>query len=223
MCGRFTLASPQKITTRFNTKNDLPIFQASYNIAPGIKIPVVTRNSPNRVSLVNWGVRFTPKSPILINLRAETIIGKPFFRHLFAHNRCLIIADSFYEWGEVVLENKAEKYPFNFYFEGRPLFGFAGILIEQKNRRGKSDYGCAIITTQAIKPVAPIHHRMPVIIEKNNEPAWLDNQNTEIEKVIPFLSSPANRRLWVDVVSKQVNNPEADGPDLIKPKKTSAV
>ena len=34
----------------------------------------------------------------MINARCETLCDMPSFREPFAHKRCLVIADGFYEW-----------------------------------------------------------------------------------------------------------------------------
>lgn len=208
MCGRFTLAEPGKIEKRFHTSNKLPIFKPSYNIAPSNFIPTVTRNSPNKIGMMNWGLIFSSNLKYgTINLRAESFKEKPFFQRFLIGQRCIIPADSFYEWGTVNLEGKDEKYPFNFFLKDRKLFGFAGIY---------NNDTCAIITTLPNEKVKEIHHRMPVILEEKDEDSWLDPENKDFEKLLSLLVPYPPEKMSMHIVSKLVNSPSANDPRLIE-------
>ncbi|KKQ51601.1 hypothetical protein A2865_01445 [Candidatus Woesebacteria bacterium RIFCSPHIGHO2_01_FULL_39_17] len=217
MCGRFTVSTPEKIEKRFKTTNKLPIFDASWNVAPSQMVPTITRNSPNRITMMKWGLIWSKNSKFgTINIRSESTAEKPFFKHFLIDKRCLIIADSFYEWGEVNLEGKDEKYPFNFYLKNRELFGFAGIYNDFADAEGKPYFTCAILTTRPNKKVANIHTRMPVILQNKNEDFWLESENKDFDKLFKLLKPYPEDSMLMNVVSKRVNNPRNDDPDLIK-------
>jgi putative SOS response-associated peptidase YedK len=62
-----------------------------------------TRDSELEVDQLRWGlISSWAKDPKIglqcINARSETVAEKPAFRDLLARRRCLIPADSFYEW-----------------------------------------------------------------------------------------------------------------------------
>lgn len=218
MCGRFTILNPRAINSRFATSNKMPLFKPSYNIAPSGFVPTITRNSPNKITMMNWGLVFSTKVKYgTINLRAESFKEKPIFKHFLSEKRCLIVADSFYEWGEVNLEGKPEKYPFNFFLKDRPLFGFAGIYNDLTNSKGIKTYTCAIITTTPNKVVGKIHNRMPVIIPEDKEDTWLDPENSNFEKLFGLLSPYPENKMKMQIVSKRVNSPRNDDPSLIEP------
>ena len=109
----------------------------------------------------------------LIHARAETVALKPFFRQAFRTKRCLVLADGFYEWQRT----GKGKVPYRITLKTDEPFAFAGIwsLVHDAQRRPWSTF--AIITTAANRPVAPIHHRMPVILHPQDEATWL-NQET---------------------------------------------
>lgn len=217
MCGRFTIGVPEKITKRFKTSNKLPLFKASYNIAPSRFIPTITRNSPNKITMMNWGLVFSPKVKYgTINLRSESFKEKPFFKHFLLEKRCLIVADSFYEWGEVNLEGKPEKYPFNFFLKGRKLFGFAGVYNDLENSKGIKTYTCAILTTTPNEKVKNIHNRMPVILEEKDEESWLEPENKDSDKLYKLLKPYPANAISMHIVSKLVNSPRIDDPRLIE-------
>ena len=217
MCGRFTLAKPGKIEKRFKTSNKLPMFEASWNVAPAQMLPTITRNSPNKIIMMKWGLRFnkdTKNGPI--NIRSESTKEKPYFKHLLVSKRCLIIADSFYEWGMVNLEGSDEKYPFNFYLPDRKLFGFAGIYNDLTDAEGKKHYSCAILTITPNEKVAKVHNRMPVIIDEGDEEEWLDATDKDYSVLQKLLKPYPSTKMKMHIVSKRVNSPQNDDEDLIE-------
>lgn len=216
MCGRFAILEPEKIEKRYTTSNKLPLFNANYNIAPSIQLPVITKNSPNKIQMMFWG--FIPdwdiKSSGIINIRSETAVEKQYFVKKLKNQRCLIPTNGFYEWGIVNLEGKEEKYPFYFHLIGNPLFSFAGIYNETKALDGKTQLSFAILTCSANQLVGRIHSRMPVIIEKVKENAWLD-QTTKIEQIENLMRPYPADKMKHYPVSKKVNNPANNDPTLI--------
>jgi putative SOS response-associated peptidase YedK len=56
MCGRFTLDPTTKFEERFKVSNRLEKRSARYNIAPTQDVPVIVRNSPNRIMMMRWGL-----------------------------------------------------------------------------------------------------------------------------------------------------------------------
>lgn len=218
MCGRFTVGTPQKIESRFKTKNKLPLFEPSWNVVPSQLVPTITRNSPNKITLMKWGLIWNKDSKFgTINIRSESMKEKPFFKHFLLDKRCLIVADSFYEWGEVNLEGKTEKYPFNFFIKGRELFGFAGIYNKLLDAEGNPYFTCAILTTTPNDLVSKIHNRMPVIIEDKDEEDWLNSENKDFDKLFSLLKPFSENKMQMQIVSKRVNSPKNDDENLIEP------
>src|SRR5699024_2368829 len=104
----------------------------------------------------------------MINARSETAHEKPSFRKLMAQKRCLIVADSFYEWQKL----DTHKQPKRIQTKERSLFAFAG-LWDKWEQDGKSLFTCTILTKDANHFMAPIHHRMPIILPKHYEEEWI--------------------------------------------------
>ena len=68
------------------------------------------------------------------------------------------------------------------------LFAFAGLYdrwIDPKT--GKEIQSYTIITTQPNELVGTVHDRMPVILHKEDEEAWLNPDTTEPEHLLPLL------------------------------------
>jgi putative SOS response-associated peptidase YedK len=110
----------------------LPLLRPRYNIAPSQFVACI-RTNPESLERecveLRWGlVPSWAKDPSignkLINARGgETVAEKPAFRKAFKHQRCLVLADGFYEWKRA----GKTKQPYYIRFkDGRP-FAFAGL------------------------------------------------------------------------------------------------
>ena len=99
MCGRFSLSSNlEELQNEFS--NEISgNFPAKYNISPG-QSPVVISLKKNNFYLnkIHWGFKVPKLGKLVINARSETIIEKPLFKNLLLQNRCLIPANSWFEW-----------------------------------------------------------------------------------------------------------------------------
>ncbi len=216
MCGRYTLIPNDKFYDRFEVENRLYQLQSRYNIAPGQTLPVITRNSPNQVQLMRWGlIPFWAKDPKIayrtINAKAETLATKPAFRSSFRTKCCLIPASGFYEWKK--LDSK-RKQPFYFHLKNNEMFSFAGLYDVWKNEKGEEIKTYTIITTTANETVKEVHERMPAILEKESENIWLDKQ-TPVEKLQQILKPFPADKMTCHPVSSIVNDAALDEQSLI--------
>lgn len=220
MCGRFASSLPPEMVARiFKTTGPLPNAAPSWNIAPSQEAIAVRRHpetGDRRLSLLSWG--FVPhwtkdlreaRKPI--NARAETVATSRMFRDAFGRRRCLVPADAFYEWQA---REDGPKQPYAIArADGEPL-ALAGIWEGRRGPDGDVIRSFAIIVTEANAQMAPIHNRMPVIIEPEDWPAWLG----EIESDASELLRPAAAgalRLWP--VSARVNRPANNDGQLLDP------
>ena len=221
MCGRYTLSvTPETLQTLVNVDISLNL-QPRYNIAPTQMAPVVRHcNGRRKMDMLRWGlIPFWSKNQSattkLINARGETIAQKPSFREAYKIRRCLIPADGFYEWrreGDV-------KQPYRIGILGGRPFLFAGLWDSWTVPEGNEDGGnvietFTIVTTTANKKIAPIHHRMPVIVEPKNCELWLTGHP---EKAASLIFAVPEDDLAFYRVSMRVNNVSNDDVDCIKP------
>ena len=105
MCGRFAFYTPAEAAAQLFGAAAGDEMAPRYNIAPTQQAPVVRRHADGgrRLETLRWGlIPFWARDPgignRMINARAETVAGKPAFRRAFRKQRCLILADGFYEW-----------------------------------------------------------------------------------------------------------------------------
>ncbi|MGI6405794.1 MAG: SOS response-associated peptidase [Syntrophaceticus sp.] len=190
MCGRFSLTvEGNDLVTYFHIRHGHSNYQSNYNIAPSQRISVITGPyDQRRLSLMRWGlIPSWAKAPAfgykMFNARTETIDQKPSFRNAFFRRRCLIPADSFYEWRQ-----KGEP-PFRIYLPDKPLFVLAGIWELWQPRDDEAVLSCSMITTKPNAFMEEIHNRMPVILgDEESMIAWLEGTklNDLKELLVPY-------------------------------------
>lgn len=219
MCGRFTLTlDPVELRQAFDLGDMPEEWIPRYNIAPSQPVAVVADGKTRAVDFMRWGLVPSWAKDIsignrLINARAETVMEKPSFRNAFARRRCLILADGFYEWQKK--DKKGPSVPYYFHLEDKKPFAFAGLWEFWKSPEGDALKSCTIITTDANEVVAPVHDRMPVILNPTTAWQWLEDAPGEA--LAGMLRPYPAGEMGAYVVSRMVNDPGKDGPALVNP------
>lgn len=174
---------------------DVPDFyQPKYNAAPTHLLPVMTSSSPSGVSLFYWGTspewsKNKTVSERMINVRTENLSDKPALKKSLKKNRCIVPADGFYGWKKV---GKKTSIPYRFILTNREPFAMAGLWEEYEDTDGNQIQTFMLFTQEANEMVGLIQDRMPVILSKQNEKLWLD-QNADEEALLGMLTKyPAN-------------------------------
>jgi putative SOS response-associated peptidase YedK len=216
MCGRYSLVPTESIATRFDIQQQQLTLAPRYNVAPSQSMPVVVRNSPNRLMEMQWGlIPSWSKEPraqfSTINARAETITKSPVFRGPFKSRRCLVPASGFYEWQRT----EQGKQPFCIRLKDAELFAFAGLYDVWHDADGNELYSYTVITTVPNDLVASIHNRMPVILRQADEDAWLDKES-EPARLLALLKAYPADQMEAYPVSRAVNNPANEGAELMQ-------
>ena len=153
-----------------------------------------------------------PKRPAPINARAETLLERPLFRTAVARRRCLVIGDGYYEWREA--PGQRRKQPYHIRLKDGGLFAMAGLYTDGGEERPAT---CAIITTEPNEVMAPIHNRMPAILDPALEAIWTDPRVVDPAVILPCLRPyPANEMVAFPVATL-VSSPRNDDPTLIQP------
>ncbi len=208
MCGRYTLfvdpadlgdlfgvAVPEGMTPRYNIAN----------------------NDRGRIAFFRWGlVPAWAKDPSignrLINARAETLAEKPAFRAAYRARRCLVLADGFYEWRK----EAGRKTPLYVRLRSGKPFAFAGLWESWRSPQDELLFSCAIITTQPNELLAPIHDRMPVILDPAAYELWLDPSERRPVDLQRWLRPYPAGEMVAYPVSTRVNDPANEGPELVE-------
>lgn len=222
MCGRFTLFAPYyEIIDRFDIESAFSEsdYIPSYNIAPSQQVvAIINDGRKNRLGHLRWGLipPWAKDEKIgykMINARAETVAEKPSFRQAFRKQRCILPADSFYEWQR----KDGEKIPMRIKMKNDELFAIAGLWEAWKSPEGKVIYTCTAITTGPNDLMQPIHDRMPVILKREDEAAWLDPRNDTVNFLGNMLRPFDENQMDAYSVSPAVNSPKNNEVSLILP------
>jgi putative SOS response-associated peptidase YedK len=175
-----------ELETRFKAKMDSPKLFIGSETINGFSFPlnpVISTESPNTIQLFNWGLipNWAKDKEIrknTLNARIETINEKVSFKN-YVQNRCLILADGFYEWQWLDdLGKKKQKYLIH--LPNNQAFAFAGIYSKWIDKQtGELLNTYSIVTTEAKGLMLNIHNskkRMPVILNPENEQDWLNKR-----------------------------------------------
>jgi putative SOS response-associated peptidase YedK len=179
-----------------------------------LRMPVITQSQPGRIQLFHWGliphwIKTRADAEKIraqtLNARAETVFEKPSFRSSITHDRCLVIADGFFEW----MDFRQKKYPHLVYLENEKLFCFGGICSSWTDKEtGEHLDTFSILTTDANPMMARIHNskqRMPVIIPPHLYKEWL-TPNLPKEGISSFFSPYPEEEMRSHTISKLITS-----------------
>ena len=149
----------------------------------------------------------------MINARSETASTKPAFRDALKFRRCLIPADGFYEW----MRTGKSKRPFCFEVNKGELFAFAGLWDRWKDPSGNWMKTCSILTTTPNAVTAPVHDRMPVILDSYGYDLWLDPGMKDVSAASDLLKPYDARLMWCYPISTRIHHVVNDDPECCVP------
>jgi putative SOS response-associated peptidase YedK len=221
MCGRYSITTaPEALRRLFKFAGATPNLPPRYNVAPTQDAPVVRLNKARdgrELAMLRWGlVPYWSKDPKsgakMINARAETVATKPAFREAFAKRRCLVPADGFFEWKKLA----TRKQPYYITQKNGEPFAFAGLWEYWRSPAGERLQTFTVIVGEPNAAVAPIHDRMPVILDARGADLWLDPA-AEPEQLQALLKPAPAENVQLTPVSTRVNDPDNDDADCVTP------
>ncbi len=212
------MANPEAVQQAFDLTSVPAEMTARYNIAPTQPVAVITNDDPKALTFYRWGLipSWAKDMKIgnqMINARSESVHEKPAFRSAFKRRRCLIPADGFYEWRK----EGSDKIPMFIHLKDRPIFAMAGLWEIWNSPEGDEIRTCTILTTDANSFMETIHNRMPVILRKEDYAFWLSPQEEPVPALQALLKPFDPDAMTAYPVSKMVNRPNNDTPELLKP------
>ena len=124
-----------------------------------------------------WGFE-GKEGGLVINARLESIFTKPMFSNSALYRRCLVPAETFFEWD-------AAKNRLEFEQPGKELMYLAGLWKISEN-----ETRFVVITAPANDSVKDVHDRMPLIIGADEARAWIFDEEAAkelLKKPLPAL------------------------------------
>jgi len=193
-----------------------------HKVAPSQLLPIVIAPDGRRRLLpARWGFRPPPSRYGKIaptHIRADVVVTRQVFRDTLRFTRCLVPADGFYEWTSV--PGQRRKQPYYFRLKGGKLFAFAGLYTPPHPGEDMSAT-FAIITTIANEVAAPIHRRMPVLLDPSDERRWLNPFFVTPSDVLRCLLPLHAECMEVYAVSTVVSSPQNERSELVEPASTT--
>lgn len=232
MCRKFILLSDLgKIESKFGIKlnQNTLVIPASYCVSPGDTSYVITSEDPFELQTFKFGMTpYWAKSPMdLINARAEgdknqdndphyqganSIFLKRAFMKPIQSQRCMVLADAYYEWSR-------DKKPYLVHLQDKQRpFAFAGLYDRWKNpESGIVTVSFSIITTTANTLLQSIGvKRMPVILTLGYEKEWIKSSK-HLSQVLGMLNPFDSTKMNAYPVSDLVNTEGGNSISMITP------
>jgi len=146
------------------------------------------------------------------NARGEEMFEKRSYKESAESERCLILADGFYEPHHY----KGKSQPFFCYLDNRKLFAFAGIYTKLE----EDSYTVSLVTTEANDLFAKIHNnkkRMPLVLDEQFHSDWLSDLNQK--QVLELVDSGfTNEEFKYHPVTNEIYKSSGmDNPETQKP------
>ena len=230
MCGAFVYVHSEEYSCRLAdgfrwraVVSDLidqrPDLHSRFNIRPTQDVVVVFNGSggpvakPMRWGLIpNWS-KNEKMSRNTFNARDDRVAESAIWSYPLKHKRGIVLANGFFEWKKA---GDAKQAMYITPKEGE-VFQFAALYDSWINKRGENIDSCAIVTTSSNVLMSSIHDRMPVILDSQSLPVWLEPAITEPDRLQSLLIPASEELLRAHPVSAEVNSYKNDSPNLITP------
>lgn len=225
MCGRaYSTITEEELEMRYSwerLKRDPLGLKSNYNLSPTQMAPIVfERDGKIAIEMMRWGlvplwakdVKSAAKYS-LINARGEEITEKRSYAAAFKQRRCIVPLSGFFEWKR----DGEQKRPFAIHLKNNEIMSIAGVFERWESKEnGEIVDSFSIVTTSANTFMEKIHDRMPVILDKKHESAWLSTDTT-VADAQQLLKPCPSTWLAAHEVSTAVNSPKNNRKEILEP------
>jgi putative SOS response-associated peptidase YedK len=222
MCGRaYETYTDEELYIRYIPRTPFVPLDLTpvYNLCPTQDSPIVrVVSDERRIERMRWQL-VPPTEPTFstklttINARSEGIFDSRLYRDLIVRQRCIVPLSGFYEWK---VEGDVRR-PFRIFLREEPIMSVAGIWSAWRPGTPDERHSFAVLTTSANGFMRDIHERMPVILSRGDEEAWLSPEIHEREHVQKLLKPCPIEWLKAVPVSPLVNSAKNNSPELLEP------
>ncbi|GAA2963493.1 SOS response-associated peptidase [Actinokineospora diospyrosa] len=240
MCGRYASAKdPATLAAEFDAVDAMgeSAPDLDYNVAPTKSVVAVVQRHPRdpdgavdrsrterTLRVMKWGLvpawaKDASGGAKMINARSETAAEKPAFRKSLAERRCILPADGWFEWRRDKTA-KTAKQPFYTTPRDGSSLAMAGLWTTWRDKADPDSpvlITCAVLTTDAVGPLADVHDRMPLLLGRDSWAGWLDPDATDVADLLAPPSWDLVDGLEIRPVAQMVNSVRNNGPELLAP------
>jgi len=147
-----------------------------------------------------------------INARSEGVFQSRLYRDLVIRQRCILPLSGFFEWKK----DGQRKRPFKIHLQDDPIMSVAGIWDTWRPGTPDEQSSFSIMTTAANEFMSGIHDRMPVILGRSDEGAWLDPEVHEKDALQMLLKPCPSEWLAAVEVSTLVNSTRNNTAEVLE-------
>lgn len=172
MCGRYSFNIDNNIKEIENIINNISEKYKNINFETGEIFPTdnvlvlkLENNNPE-IAVMSWGFPKWDGKGSIINARGETVREKEMFFNGIKNSRCVVLSTGFYEWNQNQSLKERDKYLFS--IKESEMLYMAGIF---DNFNGEEKF--VIMTQDSNRSIEDIHHRMPILLNRNELIHWL--------------------------------------------------
>ena len=220
MCGRaYETYTAEELYFRYLNKRIKPMaLTPIYNLCPTQDSPVLRNVSGEReFDVMRWQLVPATEPAFItklstINARGESVFDSRLYRGLVARQRCIVPLSGFFEWKNI----GGRKRPFRISLRDEPIMSVAGIWEAWHPGQADERRSFSIVTTRANEVMREIHDRMPVILGRGDEEAWLDPEIHEQDSLQGLLKPCPSSWLNAVEVSPLVNSPKNNTPEVLQ-------
>lgn len=196
------------------------LLDQSFNVAPTQDSLIVRldESDERELTAARWGLipSWADDERIgnrLINARSDGVSSKPSFRSAFKRRRCVVPVSGFYEWTK---SESGRKQPWYIHRAGGEIMLLAGLWERwEKNAAMGAIESFTIMTTDANEDIRALHHRMPVVLERERVETWLDSE-AKADALDSLMRGAGAGVLEWWPVSDRVNSPRNDDAELVE-------
>lgn len=198
-------ASKKEVEEYYNIQtNKQALFEPHYNLSPGHQLPVIILNNGEpEITRVRWG-QMGANSAEQTTTEEEKVLDELKKNHV---KRCILSLSGFFVWKD----DEEKNHPFFIRLLNNAVMSVAGLYYE-----GHESF-VSIITTEANALVEPMSSTMPMMLDRPTALQWLD-PGIDLEEL---LKEAGNLFMLTDLsvlrVSKKVNDPTNNSPEIIQP------
>lgn len=98
----------------------------------------------------------------------------------------------------------------------RDLWLFAGLYERWDGEDGQGETTFTIITTDSNEAIAPIHDRMPVILDDDAADEWLFAPEDDTDRLRSLLVPAPSSSLMIEDANPAVGNVRNEGPEMLR-------
>ena len=181
MCSRYSF-NLLKVDLGFLGLKEAVFKKRVQQVAPGQQVWLVRNNDEGVAELVQakWGLApswLKDFSRVQINARVETAPELKMFSNAWFHNRCLILADSYYQW-HMTPQNRRQLWRIG--ARDNSLILMAGLWERYCVDSTLSFDSCAVVTMPAMPQISLIAQRMPALLTTRCASRWLAGSSFDI-------------------------------------------